>query len=154
MKATTNQDLALLNTGLVLHALAKGVITKKDLHEILPHLMHLVTVQLQGRDLIRLAAEIAKNQTFLSYYQPKGLGFRGKIFGQIYNDGLVYHPESRTASLRGKAIAPNQSYSLVTLDYWVFLPFFPTLEIAGKVTLYYPKLLRGIYGEFLARNEN
>lgn len=154
MKAATNQDLALLNTGLVLHALAKGVITKKDLHEILPHLMHLVTVQLKGRDLIRLAAEIAKNQTFLSYYQPKGLGFRGKIFGQIYNDGLVYHPESQTASLRGKAIAAYQSYSLVTLDYWVFLPFFPTLEIAGEVTLYYPKLLREIYGEFLARNEN
>ena len=154
MKAATNQNLALLNTGLVLHALAKGVITKKDLHEILPHLMHLVTVQLQGRDLIRLAAEMTKNQTFLSYYQPKGLGFRGKIFGQIYNDGLVYHPESQTASLRGKAIAPNQSYSLVTLDYWVFLPFFPTLEIAGEVTLYYPKLLREIYGEFLARNEN
>ena len=51
--------------------LAKGVITKKDLHEILPHLMHLVTVQLQGRDLIRLAAEIAKNQTFLSYYHQR-----------------------------------------------------------------------------------
>ena len=39
-------DISLLNTGLFLKALPKGKVTRYDLHQSLPHPMHLVRIAL------------------------------------------------------------------------------------------------------------
>ncbi len=50
--------------------------------------MHLLNVTLKGSDLIRLVLEIEKNRAFLRNFPMKGMGFRGKIFGQIVYSGI------------------------------------------------------------------
>lgn len=81
---------AMLNSGLFLTGLPAGLINQDQLHTALPHPMHLLNVTLKGRDLIRLVLEIEKNRAFLRNYPIRGMGFRGKIFGQVVYSGISY----------------------------------------------------------------
>lgn len=149
--SVTQCEVSLFNTGLFCQELSSGVITREDLHQCLPHLMHLVRVKLTGENLIRLAGEIEKNSAFLRYYHPKGLGFRGEKFGQIISNGLTYDVKSKQAYLNQQPIIKKNTYVVVTLDYFVYLPFFPTLELTGQIELLYPQLIREVFAEYLAK---
>jgi hypothetical protein len=37
------------------------------------------------------------------------------------------------------------------VDNFLFIPFFPTIEIMGSNELLFPKLLRNVVGEYLAQ---
>lgn len=64
LKESTNTDIAMLNTGLFLNGLDEGIVNRNQLHEMLPHAMHVMKVTLLGSDLIRLVREIEKNRNF------------------------------------------------------------------------------------------
>lgn len=57
-------DAAILNGGLFMRDLPAGVITRNELHQLLPHAMHVMRVTLSGDNLWRLVMEMEKNRRF------------------------------------------------------------------------------------------
>ncbi|GMA53840.1 hypothetical protein GCM10025857_51970 [Alicyclobacillus contaminans] len=118
---------------------------------ILPHPMHLIRVTLKGSDVTRLILEMEKNRHFLRNYPIRGMGFRGKIFGQIVYSGIQYDETNHVVRWLNKAIDPQKFYSFTTVDHFMFIPFFPTIEIAGQTEFLFPEFIRTVLGDYLAK---
>ena len=149
MKEYASVDVSLLNTGIILTHLEKGVVTKKDLHDCLPHPMNLIRVRLKGRDVKRLVYEIEKNRAFLNRFPIIGMKFRGKFFGQMCYDGLAYNPVNKEVTWCKETIDEEKDYELVTVAHLSFVPFLPTLEIAGDIQILSSDFLRTILGDYI-----
>lgn len=149
MKDQSGCDVALVNSGLFLTDLETGPVSKKTLHDCLPHPMNLIKVCLKGKDVIRLVKEIEKNRDFLRFFKVVGMKFRGNIFGEIWYDGITYEKHTGKILWREQEIESEEMYELVTVDHLAFLPFFPTIEIAGEITLLGPDFLRTVLGIYL-----
>lgn len=144
-------DLAMLNSGLFVTPFKAGIISKKDLQKALPHPMHVVRATLKGRDLWRLVREVEKNRHFLHKFHLQGMSFRGKIFGDVYYRGLKYDPATKQVFVNGHKIDPDKTYQIAVLDHHVLVPFFPTLAIMGKNEFLFPKFLREVVADYLAK---
>ena len=140
---------AMLNSGLFLTGLPAGLINQDQLHTALPHPMHLLNVTLKGSDLIRLVLEIEKNRAFLRNYPIRGMGFRGKIFGQVVYSGISYDAVNHQVHWLNQPIDNERRYTFTTVDHFVFVPFFPTIEIAGENEFLFPEFIRSVVGEYL-----
>lgn len=140
---------AMLNSGLFLTGLPTGLINQDQLHTALPHPMHLLNVTLKGRDLIRLVLEIEKNRAFLRNYPIRGMGFRGKIFGQVVYSGISYDAVNHQVHWLNQPIDNERRYTFTTVDHFMFVPFFPTIEIAGENEFLFPEFIRSVVGEYL-----
>ncbi|EMF0036984.1 metallophosphoesterase [Enterococcus hirae] len=140
---------AMLNSGLFLTGLPAGLINQDQLHTALPHPMHLLNVTLKGRDLIRLVLEIEKNRAFLRNYPIRGMGFRGKIFGQVVYSGISYDAVNHQVHWLNQPIDNERRYTFTTVDHFMFVPFFPTIEIAGENEFLFPEFIRSVVGEYL-----
>lgn len=151
IKEETNTDIAVLNNGLFLKELSAGQVTQDDIHEMLPHAMHVMKTTLKGSDLWRLALEMEYNRAFLRRHQQKGMGFRGKYFGELVYDGISVDLEKRKVLIHNEPIIIDKKYSIALLDHYLFVPFFPTLKIMGENKIYYPKFIRDVYNEYLFR---
>ncbi|NVY97186.1 bifunctional metallophosphatase/5'-nucleotidase [Lactobacillus sp. DCY120] len=151
MEELTNCQIALLNTGLFLTTLLAGPVTENDLHRQLPHAIHVMKTTLSGQDLWRLAMEVEKNRGFLSNFIQKGMGFRGKFFGDLVWDGLEVDPRTRQVFYQHQPLQPSQKYQIALLDHYLFIPFFPTIEIMGENEIIYPDFLRTIVSKYLQR---
>ncbi|EOE6412468.1 bifunctional UDP-sugar hydrolase/5'-nucleotidase [Enterococcus hirae] len=140
---------AMLNSGLFLTGLPAGLINQDQLHTALPHPMHLLNVTLKGSDLIRLVLEIEKNRAFLRNYPIRGMGFRGKIFGQVVYGGISYDAVNHQVHWLNQPIDNERRYTFTTVDHFMFVPFFPTIEIAGENEFLFPEFIRSVVGEYL-----
>ena len=140
---------AMLNSGLFLTGLPAGLINQDQLHTALPHPMHLLNVTLKGSDLIRLVLEIEKNRAFLRTYPIRGMGFRGKIFGQVVYSGISYDAVNHQVHWLNQPIDNERRYTFTTVDHFMFVPFFPTIEIAGENEFLFPEFIRSVVGEYL-----
>ncbi|KRK45144.1 metallophosphatase [Dellaglioa algida] len=144
----TKTDIAMLNGGLLLKNLQKGVVTKNDLHQTLPHPMRVITVKLTGYNLIRLMQEIKKNRSFLKKFPIRGMGFRGQLFGEVVVDGLTEQENGELLYHKQKIIL-DAYYTFATVDHFMYIPFFPTIEITGEITINGKKFLRDYVGDYL-----
>lgn len=151
VKERGETEVAILNTGLFLDDLKEGIVNQNKLHMILPHPMHLIRVTLKGSDVTRLIMEMEKNRYFLRNYPIRGMGFRGKIFGQIVYSGIQYDATNHVVKWLNQTIDPRKFYSFTTVDHFMFIPFFPTIEIAGKVEFLFPEFIRTVLGDYLAK---
>lgn len=142
-------EAAVLNTGLFLTPLEKGTINQDQLHTTLPHPMHLIRVTLNGQDLRRLILEMEKSRNFLRNFPIVGMGFRGVIFGEIIYSGIEYDAVNHEVYWQGKLIDPARSYTFTTVDHFMFVPFFPTIEIVGDVEFLFPEFIRSVLGDYL-----
>lgn len=111
--------------------------------------MHLIRVTLRGSELIRMVKEMEKNRHYLRKFPITGMGFRGKVFGEIYYDGLSYDKRTKQVLWQGQAIDLTREYSFTTVDHFMFIPFFPTIELAGKVDFLFPEFIRTVLGDYL-----
>ena len=132
LKEYAHTDAAILNAGLFMQPLVEGTVTKDDLHKILPHPMRILRCTLDGENLIRMIYEMEKNRLFLRNFPIKGIGFRGKVFGEICYNGVAYDKMTGEVSWLGKPIERSKQYTFATVDHFMFIPFFPTIEIKGE----------------------
>lgn len=144
-------DAAILNGGLFLRDLPAGIVSRNELHQMLPHAMHVMKVTLSGDNLWRLIKEMEKNRLFLSRFPIKGMGFRGQIFGDLNYSGISYNDHEGTVLFRGEPLSPLRAYTVAMPDHYLFIPFFPTISIVGQNEILYGKLLRTVYGDYLAK---
>lgn len=149
VKEKAQTEAAVLNSGLFLTDIPAGLVNQDQLHEALPHPMHLIKVTLKGKDLIRLVLEMEKNRHFLVQFPMMGMGFRGKVFGRIVYDGIEYDAVNHQVLFLGKNIEAEKKYTLATVDHFMFVPFFPTIEIAGEYEFLFPAFIRSVLGEYL-----
>lgn len=149
VKMRAQTDVAILNSGLFLTSIGQGLVNQDELHQTLPHPMHLIRVTLKGCDVIRLVGEIEKNRGFLRNFPIQGMGFRGKIFGQIFYDGLSYDQKTKEVLWQGQTVDLDTEYTLATIDHFMFVPFFPTIELAGRYEFLFPEFIRSVLGEYL-----
>ncbi|MEQ7179638.1 bifunctional metallophosphatase/5'-nucleotidase [Enterococcus thailandicus] len=140
---------AILNSGLFLTDIPAGIIDQDELHTALPHPMHLLNVTVKGADLIRLILEMEKNRNFLRNFPMNGMGFRGKIFGQIVYNGITYDEVNHQVLFQNQPINEKERYSFTTVDHFMFVPFFPTIEIAGENEFLFPEFIRSVVGDYL-----
>ncbi|MCO6017155.1 multifunctional 2',3'-cyclic-nucleotide 2'-phosphodiesterase/5'-nucleotidase/3'-nucleotidase [Carnobacterium divergens] len=152
IKDYAQTEVAIVNAGLFMEPLQKGIVSKNDLHQILPHPMRVLTCTLDGENLERLILEMEKNRNYLRYFPIKGLGFRGKLFGEICYDGISYDNESQTVYWQGAKLEPQKEYTLATVDHFLYVPFFPTIEIKGSNQVLFPFFIRDVLGQYLKRN--
>lgn len=143
-------DTAILNSGLFLDGLKAGIVTKNDLHKILPHSMRAIKVRLNGYNLWRLIREMERNRSRLRRSVVKGNGFRGKIFGELVYDNIVYLEKEKQVLWHGKPLDLGKDYELAMVDNFIYGPYFPTLEIAGHFTYLGDRFLRDILGDYFA----
>ncbi|EFR31502.1 bifunctional metallophosphatase/5'-nucleotidase [Eremococcus coleocola] len=144
-----NCPLAILNSGLFLSDLPAGRINQNDLHESLPHPMHLARVTLKGSQLITMLNEMEGQREDLSYKMIHGLGFRGKIFGELVYRGLTYDQSQDLWLAQGQPIQSKETYELITVDHLWFLPFFPSMEANGLPQLIFPDFIRHVVAKYL-----
>lgn len=149
LKEAGQTESAVLNNGLFLADLPEGIINADQLHEALPHPMHLIKVTLKGSDMSRLIREMEKSRQFLRKFPIRGMGFRGEIFGELCYDGIRFERNSQTVFWQGKPIQPEQKYTLTTVDHFQFVPFFPTIELVGEVEFLFPDVLRTVVANYL-----
>jgi 2',3'-cyclic-nucleotide 2'-phosphodiesterase (5'-nucleotidase family) len=146
----TGTDLAILNGGLFLGDLHQGIVTRNDLHRILPHPMRVVKVRLNGYNLWRLIREMEKNRNHLRNAIVKGNGFRGKIFGELVYAGIKFDSADKMVMINNHPINLSADYEIATVDNFIYCPYFPTLEIAGHAKYWGDRFLRDILGDYLA----
>lgn len=151
LKEKTETDVSILNSGLFLEDIPAGAVDQDQLHQTLPHPMHLIRVTLEGRDVIRLILEMEKNRNFLRHFPILGMGFRGKVFGDIVYNGIDYDGVNHEVRWLGEEIDEEGMYSLTTVDHFLFVPFFPTIEIAGVYEFIFPEFIRSVVGDYLQK---
>ncbi|TPR38690.1 bifunctional metallophosphatase/5'-nucleotidase [Apilactobacillus micheneri] len=151
MKEKAQTDVAIMNDGLFLDDLPKGIVDKNQLHKILPHSMHVMKTTLKGYDLWRMMMEMEKNRKFLIQFEQKGMGFRGKYFGELNYSGIDVDMKTRKVFYNGKIIKDNDSYDIALLDHYSFIPFFPTIAIVGDNHILYDQTLRDVFATYLSK---
>lgn len=144
---------AVLNAGLFLRDLPAGVVTQQHLHQMLPHSMHVMTVTLDGYNLWRLVQEFESVRLFLRHFPQRGMGFRGKVFGELNYLGIAYDAQTHAVTWRGEPVSPLKTYRVAMVDHYLFVPFFPTLKIVGQNQILYQDLLREVFAQYLGRHD-
>lgn len=142
-------QIGILNSGLFLDDLPKGTITKQTLHHVLPHPMKLIVCRMNGRDFKEMIWGMEGQREELRTRKVMGMGFRGKVFGELCYKGIEVLPESHTILYAGKKIMDEQELSFVTVDHYRYVDFFPSIENKGRNELLFPYFLREVVGWYL-----
>lgn len=147
----TNTSIGLLSTGLFLSDLASGIVTQNDLHEALPHPMHLIIMTFTGQDLLNLIEEILEQEDDLRNRLISGMGFRGKIFGEFVFKGLTFRAETQEWLAGDEPIDSHRTYRVAAVDHYWFLPFFPTIADYGAPELLFPDFIRHTVADYMRK---
>lgn len=145
----TDCQLAFLATGLFLADLPIGPLTMQHLHESLPHSMHAMVLEFQGWQLVEVLDQMISQEDDLENKLVAGNGFRGKIFGRIIFQGIERPSQEHSWRVLGQEIRSDNTYRVVTLDHYAYVPFFPLLGQYGHPQIIFPNFIRQIVGNYL-----
>jgi 2',3'-cyclic-nucleotide 2'-phosphodiesterase (5'-nucleotidase family) len=143
--------LGILNSGLFLADLPAGIITKNHLHKILPHPMRLLECTLTGQHFKAMIDEMESQRVELMTKEISGMGFRGRIFGELCYRGFAVDPNTREITIDGKPIRDDEDITFVTVDHYRYISYFPTIENEGRSRLLFPYFLRDVVGLHLEK---
>ena len=134
-------DRAILNAGLFMGDLKRGVVTADDLHQCLPHPIRVMQCKIKGQHLLEFEKEVYQVNQKMSHQPVRGFGFRGEVFGKLCLKGFN----------QDEPIDPDKEYKLATIDYFSFLSFFDILNTYSTQEIIFPDFLRGVVGDYLAK---
>jgi 5'-nucleotidase/UDP-sugar diphosphatase len=112
MRAVTQADFAVFNSGGIRKDISAGPITKKDIHELLPFENYLVTFQCSGAQLLQMIEKNARNEVggSMSILQLSNIRYQ-------YRVGADGRPAILSAQIDGKPIDPEAQYTGATVDF-------------------------------------
>jgi 5'-nucleotidase len=159
LKEWCNAEIGMVNAGVLLEPLSKGIVTRKDLHRICPHPINPCKVQLRGTELKEIILQA--NTERMKQLQFKGFGFRGKVMGQMVYDGVEFETEReedgaehiRHITINGEPLNPEQLYEVATIDMFTIGHFYPQMQRAPKKKYYMPEFLRDVLAWKLAKGK-
>ncbi|MHC8527963.1 bifunctional metallophosphatase/5'-nucleotidase [Lactococcus garvieae] len=143
-------DACVFNTGLLVTEALPSQLTLDDLHQFLPHSMRLVRLTMRGKELKEVLREMLDVSAMLSGQKIRGMGFRGKRFGQLIFQGISF--DRGRFYYRNTAVRDAESYSIVVPDQYLFAWYFPLLKKQEKTEILFPYFLREIVANEL-KNE-
>ena len=144
----TDSQLTLLNTGLIMKTLGPQV-TMADLQEALPHQMRMARLFVTGQELKEICREVFTKSELLKNQAIKGMGFRGKVFGELITGNFAY--KNGNLLYNSRVVDSNEKFSLVLVDQYYFSSYFPTIK-EKEVTLLFPDLFRELVAKYLRNN--
>ncbi|WP_096436743.1 bifunctional metallophosphatase/5'-nucleotidase [Alteribacter populi] len=140
-------EIGMLNSGVILEGLAKGPVTKGQLHKICPHPINPAKVALSGERLLEFIRQAEKDE--MIYKKVKGFGFRGKILGSMVYDGIdilestgPLQPEH--VLIRGESLDRERTYEVATVDMFTFGHLYPSISTLKDKTYFMPEFLRDV----------
>ena len=111
LKSGCDADCAFINAGLLLDHLEKGMVTKYELHKILPHPINPCLIELNGRDLHSVILQTLDPKW--PKLELKGLGFRGTILGNFVYTNISI--EGSDMYIKDQKVQPNKCTNLEPL---------------------------------------
>lgn len=138
-------EIGILNSGLFLEDLPAGTVTKETIHRILPHPMRLIVCRMTGKAFKALIWGMEEMRHNLLTRPVTGMGFRGKIFGELVYKGIEVNQEEALIYHQGLPIRDDQLIEFVTVDHYRYISFFPLIEEKGSIKLLTPYFLREIF---------
>ncbi|MBB6281844.1 bifunctional metallophosphatase/5'-nucleotidase [Geobacillus subterraneus] len=150
-------DIGMVNAGVLLEPLAKGPVTKKDVHRICPHPLNPCKVKLRGAELKEIMMEA--NTERMKHLRFKGFGFRGEVMGEMVYAGADIEAELeedgqwhiRGITINGEPLDPERQYEVATTDMFAIGHFYPQIQRAAEKTYYMPEFLRDLLAWKLAQ---
>lgn len=145
----TGADIAVINAGLLVNDLKKGVITADDFHKTYPHPIRAMHVKISGANLQKFALEIKEIDRKMAQQPVKGFGFRGHVFGKICYKGL--HIDGDNVNLLGEPVVLDKEYDVATIDYFSFLSFLDTFNENSEQTVLFPDFIRTVVANYFTK---
>lgn len=161
LKAYTQADLAMLNSGLLVKPFENDIITYLDVHEVCPHPINPVVVEITGDALIEVIRQ-ARTEQFKNI-ELKGFGFRGKILGEMVFSGINLPSEINQIDSNyvqqvylddGRRIERKEIYKVATGDLFTFGRMLTPIARAEKKRLILPEFIRALLIETIKKMES
>ncbi|MCP8617741.1 bifunctional metallophosphatase/5'-nucleotidase [Salirhabdus salicampi] len=157
MKIWTEADCAMLNAGMLLGGLERGVITYGDLHRICPHPVNPCKVKVSGEELLEII-RLVKTKRF-EQFELKGFGFRGKVIGKMIFSNITtemftdQHGDQHVKKvyINGEPLNKNRKYQLATADTFTFGQLIPEIAKSTNKEYYMPEFLRDLLGDTIKK---
>lgn len=146
----TDSDCAIINAGLIVKGKVDNQLTEYDIHQMLPHPINTVSVELSGSELKQIIY-IAMSQSYMNE-TVIGFGFRGDVFGGYVFKNISYIESTGQYFVKGIEVQDHEMYKLGTIDMYTFGRYFPTLK-EKEIKYYMPEFLRNIFEQKLLQNE-
>lgn len=141
-----DQEIGMMNAGVLLDSIEKGSITKRDIHRICPHPINPCVVRLTG-DQLEKTIERAFTEE-MRMLELKGFGFRGKVLGRMIFTGIKVELGRgkliERITILGKKLEKDHIYSLATLDMYTFGHLFPAVSDSVEKDYFMPEFLRDV----------
>ncbi|MDW0110977.1 bifunctional metallophosphatase/5'-nucleotidase [Sporosarcina aquimarina] len=137
--AYTKADCGLFNAGIFLGSLPEGIVTKRDLHRVLPHPINACILTVKGQALRDYYIESCHPDWPRT--EVRGLGFRGTLMGIMIHENFTMKHDD--LFVNGKLVDPLADYKLATLDMFTFGFFYPNMKFE-KIDYIAPEMLRDI----------
>lgn len=148
----TGVNLALVNSGQLLNGLSSGLVTKQMIHQICPHPINPIIMELKG-DQVRNILEESLLSSFSSK-EIRGFGFRGKILGNVAVAGLQVRYDPKGVSGRKihsiyqehdqTPLMDEQVYRIATIDMFSFGVGYPRFQSGEIIKIFMPEFLRDL----------
>ncbi|MDQ0206617.1 bifunctional metallophosphatase/5'-nucleotidase [Alkalicoccobacillus murimartini] len=141
-------SIGMLNAGVLLSDLPKGMLSRGAIHQICPHPINPCVIRLTGKEL-KTTIERASSFELINL-ELKGFGFRGQVLGKMIYTGISveYDPknEEKVTSIQvlGKPLQLDAEYELATLDMYTFGFLYPELTDSENKAYLMPEFLRDI----------
>lgn len=94
-------------------------VTMADLQEALPHQMRMARLFVTGQELKEICREVFTKAELLKNQAIKGMGFRGKVFGELITGNFAY--KNGNLLYNSRVVDSNEKFSLVLVDQYYFL---------------------------------
>lgn len=148
----TGIKMALVNSGQLLEGLSCGLVTKQMIHQICPHPINPIIMELKGAQVRNILEESLLSS--FSLKKIRGFGFRGKILGNVAVAGLrvMYNPKGDAGRkihsiyhvYDQKPLMDEEVYRIATIDMFTFGVGYPRFQSGEIVKIFMPEFLRDL----------
>lgn len=139
-------DVVIINSGLVVTPFVKEL-SRDSLQKSLPHQMRLAVVEVDKAAFLEICRDIYSEALFLKNEKIRGMGFRGRVFGEIVQKGFTYKNHE---IVYNSHIAKKEKLRLVLVDQYVFARYFESLK-KHQAELLFPDLLREVVENYIVK---
>lgn len=146
----TEADCAIINAGLIVKEIDDSKITEYDIHQMLPHPINTVSIELRGVELKQIIYK-AMEQSYMDEIAI-GFGFRGDIFGGYVFKNIGYIESTGQCFVKGIEVQDHEQYKLGIIDMYTFGRYFPILKDMN-INYIMPEFLRNIFEQKLIQKE-
>jgi len=149
LKKWTNSEVSMINSGILLDGLTKGIVNKGHVHRICPHPINPCIVYLSGDELLDVINRGEEKE--LVHLKMKGFGFRGKVIGRMVYGGISIRNRHKKTHffkediyINGVMLDLNRIYEVGTLDLFTFGHLFPTIRDSENKRYFMPEFIRDV----------